>query len=139
MLGLGIAFTRNMFGSLEDQLMRNVDYENIPNPTNSEPISFESTRIYVDANSITAVGLKAVNPLVDSANFSINHSNCDAYHGDQFEQFEVSSGEVFEDAIIIEGASSPGSIDRCNLIFSFNSTDGGNNRTVRRTLQIYTE
>ena len=164
MLGLGIAFTRNMFGSLEGRLLDNVDFQNIPEPTNSNPVSFENTRINVNSGSLSAIGFKALNTLTVQADLHVYSPNCVVTNQDDESlisniNFEldnedslifskVQAGEVLDYALIIDtrntmvydGQNSVpfSNINLCEVLFVFEESSDSDPQkaTKRMTLQI---
>lgn len=87
MLGLGIAFTKNMFGSLEGKLMEGVSYENIPNPSMNNPVSLENNNINVEAGGNAAFGIKVLNTLNEVAEISADIDSCS--QGIQLDNFDL--------------------------------------------------
>jgi hypothetical protein len=141
MLGLGIAFTKNMFINLGEDLIKKTKYENIPEPMSSDPVSFENTRIYAKQNKLSAAGFKAMNTLLNAADFKINTTNClssDGYEADDIICYNVQPGEIVEYAMLIKSSKPSGDIDICPLVFIFDDNNGNTTR-VSKTLQIIIE
>ena len=116
MLGLGIAFTRNMFTSLENRLMDGIDYENVPNPSVANPIAMESTNVNVPAGGNTAFGMKILNTRNEPVHVNVTHgdnSRCAnlTHHSEGLLEFiprrveDVGVGEIAEVAGIIRAAN----------------------------------
>ena len=145
MLGLGIAFTRNMFTSLEDRLMEGVDYENVPMPSVANPIAMESTNVNVAAGGNTAFGMKILNTLNEQANLTIEHgsgSTCNQTNAllsfvPKHVDF-IGTGEVAEVAGIIRTTGTPltdrNQIMGCPILVTLEGSDS--NRTFSTTVRI---
>jgi hypothetical protein len=142
MLGLGIAFTRNMFGNLQQRLFENIEFSNVPDPTNNNPFSIENMNVHVDAGKSTSFGIKILNTLSGTHKINISTSSgCDDVL--TFIPTEISGvqqGTFVQFGGIIQTRDSnelkvSGGIKGCPMtVFIGNITD---NRTLTNTVAIY--
>jgi hypothetical protein len=70
---------KNQFKPILPSDIINVYFENIPNPTSTNPFTIENSNIYIKSGKITVFGMKIFNTMNETVNISINnskHSEC---------------------------------------------------------------
>lgn len=111
MLGLGISFTKNMFGKLGDQMLDGIDVEQIANPSSSEPIQLASKTINVQQGGLTAFGVKAMNTGSGTQYLSLSTSeDCESMlDGFLVSTNTVAPGGVIDFRVILDASKDTGS------------------------------